>query len=85
MQDENRYQLRHAAGMYWLMDMKQTGETYQKPISFNECGAAIYHRYRAGEDEVEISEFLHKEYGIEQKSAAEDVRQFLQELQEQGF
>ena len=27
-----RYQLRHAAGCYWLLDMEQSGKDYIGPI-----------------------------------------------------
>ena len=35
------YQLRYAAGIYWLLDMSQPGYPYRKPLPLNEMGAAI--------------------------------------------
>ncbi len=34
---DKSYQLRHAAGRYWLLDMQQEGLTYRKPIKLNRC------------------------------------------------
>ena len=41
MEADRRYQLRHAAGRYWLLDMQQEGLVYHKPIELNECAAFI--------------------------------------------
>ena len=46
---KERYQLRQAAGAYWLLDMEQ-GEQYKKPFMLNECGA-----YRAVYDGVKTT------------------------------
>ena len=43
-----RYQLRHAAGCYWLLDMEQSGKDYIGPIVLNESGAEIWNRLQAG-------------------------------------
>ena len=50
---KERYQLRQAAGAYWLLDMEQ-GEQYKKPFMLNECGAYIYRAYISGMSEDEI-------------------------------
>ena len=44
---KNRYQLRCAAGKYWLLDMEQDGETYRPPLMLNESGAYIFRQYMA--------------------------------------
>lgn len=49
---KNRYQLRCAAGKYWLLDMEQDGETYRPPLMLNESGGlylqAVYGRKHGG-------------------------------------
>lgn len=48
---KNRYQLRCAAGKYWLLDMEQDGETYRPPLMLNERGLylqAVYGRKHGG-------------------------------------
>ena len=37
-----RYQIRQAAGMYWLLDMEQPGIPYRQPVLLNETGAAFW-------------------------------------------
>ena len=60
---KERYQLRQAAGAYWLLDMEQ-GEQYKKPFMLNECGAYIYRAYISGMSEDEIMQAFAKEYGL---------------------
>lgn len=56
---KERYQLRQAAGAYWLLDMEQ-GEQYKKPFMLNECGAYIYRAYISGMSEDEIMQAFAK-------------------------
>ena len=35
------YQLREAAGTFWLIDMAQSGEDFVVPLQLNETGAAL--------------------------------------------
>ena len=43
---KNRYQLRCAAGKYWLLDMEQDGETYRPPLML--YLQAVYGRKHGG-------------------------------------
>ena len=42
------YQLRYAAGIYWLLDMSQPGYPYRKPLPLNEMGASIWRMMEKG-------------------------------------
>ena len=77
---EQRYQLRFAAGSYWLLDMKQEGMAYQKPLMLNETAAGIWKRYVAGENRESIVQWLQREYAIDKPDAEEDVKNFLHQL-----
>ena len=81
---KERYQLRQAAGAYWLLDMEQ-GEQYKKPFMLNECGADIYRAYISGMSEDEIMQAFAKEYGLSFSCAQSDVGQFMMELRQQGI
>ncbi|MCD8346972.1 MAG: PqqD family protein [Lachnospiraceae bacterium] len=81
---KERYQLRHAAGIYWLLDMEQSGMPYVKPVPMNEMGAAIWKMLRQGMDLDEIAEKLSETYEIPAKQAREDAGAFLAELRKQG-
>ena len=80
-----RYQLRKAAGLYWLLDMGQSGAVRQEPIILNETGAYIWEQYGLLRSETAVAEALGREFGISAKEALADVRQFLQQLKEQGL
>lgn len=81
---KERYQLRQAAGAYWLLDMEQ-GEQYKKPFMLNKCGAYIYRAYISGMSEDEIMQVFAKEYGLSFSCAQSDVGQFMMELRQQGI
>lgn len=81
---KERYQLRQAAGAYWLLDMEQ-GEQYKKPFMLNGCGAYIYRAYISGMSEDEIMQAFAKEYGLSFSCAQSDVGQFMMELRQQGI
>lgn len=78
------YQIRKAAGQYWLLDMKQSGVKRLEYVLLNESGAYIWELYERLQSETDVAEELHKEFGISKGDALADVRQFLKQLEEQG-
>ena len=80
--EQTRYQLRKAAGSYWLRDMEQTADFYRKPLQLNETGADIWNLYVLGKSHDEIVEILVGEYGVEKCELQEDVAAFFKMLQE---
>lgn len=85
MESQKVYQLRHAAGRYWLLDMQQDGLDYKKPIELNECAALIWEWIHQGRTTEEIAQELQKNYGISMEQAREDTEQFVMNLREQGL
>ena len=79
------YQLRYAAGIYWLLDMSQPGYPYRKPLPLNEMGASIWRRMEKGMGLEEISAELAAEYGVSQEEVGKDLREFCQQLERQGI
>lgn len=82
---EERYQLRKAAGLYWLLDMEQDGVEMREPVVINESGAYIWEQYRRLGSEMSVAEALSREFGLSVQEGLTDVRQFLQQLREQGL
>ncbi len=80
-----RYQLRKAAGLYWLLDMEQGGADWREPVAFNESGAYIWGQYKRLRSETAAAEELSREAGIPVKEALADVREFMRRLEEQGI
>lgn len=79
-----RYQLRYAAGMYWLLNMEQEGVPFQRPLSMNQVGADIWLMLRDGQ-EKEVVPTLCREYRVDAEEAARDVEEFRKSLREQGI
>ena len=75
-----RYCLRHAAGLYWLVDTVQDGREYISPIPLNEVGANIWKMYERGSSDEEICEWMRGEYEITKEQAEEDLRGFFSQL-----
>ena len=82
--ENGRYQMRKAAGLYWLLDMKQAGVPYRKPIPLNESGAGIWEALACGSDQKEIAQTMSKRYGISMEEALGDVTDFIKQLKMQG-
>lgn len=78
------YQLRQAAGQYWLLDMKQSGEPYKQPLSMNDIGAEIWGMMVDGFHREEIVRCLSEEYEAEQEEIRQDVLQFQKSLATYG-
>ena len=76
-----RYQLRHAAGLYWLIDMEPAGGTYVSPVPLNDGGAKLWHMLARGASQAEICRQLCAEYDISEEQAQVDVRDFIEQLQ----
>ena len=79
------YQLRKAAGLYWLLDLEQSGFDYKKPLPLNESGAKIWRLIQAGMPEEEMAAAFAADYGIGMEQAREDIGLFLQQLRKQGI
>lgn len=75
------YQLRCAAGRYWLLDMDQEGVPYKKPLSMNEVGADIWNMIQQGFAREQIVEALCREYHVEKNMVEADVEQFMELLE----
>lgn len=75
-----KYRLRKAAGMYWLLDIGQPGIPYESPVPLNRTGALICEMLEGGAGAGEIAEALSASYGISVSEAREDLEQFAGEL-----
>lgn len=81
----NKYQLRYAAGLYWLINMNQPGNSYQSPVPMNEVGAQIWKMAEKGTPQDQICRQLCEEYDISLEQAQSDVNTFFEELQRQNI
>ncbi len=79
-----RYQLRFAAGVYWLLDMRQSPNAYKRPMSMNEMGAEIWRLLQKNHSIDEIAVILSKEYAADVTEIKEDIIQFHKQLNAYG-
>lgn len=79
-----RYQLRRAAGLYWLINMEQPGPAYIAPVPLNEEGAKLWERILLGTSIEDICTQFSEEYEIPLAQAREDVHDFIEQLQTKG-
>jgi hypothetical protein len=79
------YQLRSAAGMYWILDMEQEGVPYKKPLSLNEVGAGIYKMMEQGMEPIQIAEQLCSQYQVPRDMVLEDIEKFREQLRQFGI
>lgn len=81
-----KYQLRKAAGCYWLLDMTQSGLDYKRPVPLNESGARIWQLMADEGSKIEqAAQVMAQEYGIAASDALLDIRQFMEQLKKQGI
>lgn len=79
-----KYQLRQAAGQYWLIDMEQSSENYCPPIGMNESGAIILESFLETNDVKQSALRLQEVFGIDLQEAEMDAVAFLDQLRNKG-
>lgn len=80
-----KYQVRKAAGAYWIIDMEQKAFEFRKPVAINETGYEIFKMLEKGFDEEKTSEELALIYGISAEDAKADVKTFCKMLSENNI
>lgn len=80
-----RYQLRYAAGIYWLLDMEQPGVPYHKPVPMNETGAHIWKMHEKGMNLKEIADRVSREHGVSGDDVEKDIQLFVAQLEKDGI
>ena len=83
--ENTRYQLRFAAGVYWLLDMSQSGYPYRPPLPMNEVGARIWGLLEKGMNQEQISVLLAGEYDVCEEEIMRDVMEFCDQLSQKGI
>ena len=53
-----RYQLRYAAGTYWLSDTNPEGSVIPRPLELNETATEIWKMLEDGKNTEEMAEFF---------------------------
>lgn len=80
-----RYQLRYAAGTYWLFDTKPEGRVVQRPFELNETAAKIWKMLESKKSAEEIAAVFSEGNEEEEKEIQKDIEGFIQELRKNNI
>jgi hypothetical protein len=79
------YQLREAAGFYWLINMNQSGKDWQQPMRLNETGVLLLNGLAEGIPQEKLAQKLIERYELPPEEAEKDVREFSARLKNLGI
>lgn len=79
------YQLRKAAGKYWLLHMEQKGVPYERPLQLNAIAAEMWTMLEVGKNENQIVDCLVNKYNLSEEEIRTDFRQFCKQLGNYGI
>ena len=80
-----RFELRCAAGLYWLIDLKQETPGYKKPLPMNKTGAEIFMLAEEGKSNAEIAGILSDRYSSKPEDVLRDIVGFEMQLRDFGY
>lgn len=80
----DRYQLRKVAGIYWLVDVLQSGFEYKKPLPLNESAATIWTMLSSGMSKREIAQELSEGDDSLVEVIISDIDEFIEQLNSAG-
>lgn len=81
----SEYQLRQAAGCFFLLHMKQRGIPYERPLQLNSVGAEMWKLLQEGKTTEQLVEYMVKMYGIDAEEIKADILQFYWQLENYGI
>lgn len=90
MQDDKRlsckgFVLRHAAGMYNILNINHPNVAYVKPLQINETAAEVFLGLENGETLKDIAEKFVNEYQIGFDEAINDVNEIMDQFKKYGI
>ena len=81
-----RYQIKRAAGIYWLLDMEQDGfPEYTKPVPLNDSAKELWDMLKSGMTTEEMAEEISAGTGIPVDEMRKDIGEFVEQLQKRGI
>lgn len=78
----DNYEIHKAAGTFFLVNMAQKGDVFEKPIEVNEFGALVINFLKEGKSLEETAKLLAKEYDADFEEVKKDVSEFTDILYE---
>ncbi|MDO4328846.1 MAG: PqqD family protein [Lachnospiraceae bacterium] len=85
MRMKKGFVLREVAGQFMVIATGEASRQFHGMIRLNQTGKEIWQGLSDGLTEEEIAGKLVQSYGIEKSQAAEDVRNMIRQMTEEGF
>lgn len=85
MKTENKFVIRQLGEEYVVVPVGENAQKFQGMIRLNESGALLWRELEKGVSREQMAQALQKEYEVSESKAQEDVRRFLQKLEEAGI
>ena len=82
MKIKNGFILREVAGSYLVVAVGEAVKTFKGIINLNETGAFLWKQLEKDSTEEDLVKALTAEYEVAEETAKEDVKLFVQKLQE---
>lgn len=79
------YQIRKAAGLYWIIPTNQLDTEYIPPLPVNECGTIVFQKLQEKMEKDQIIKYLVELYGITEQEAKDAIDSFCSQLKEHGI
>lgn len=85
MRISDQYMLRQVADEYLVIPVGEAALKVKGLIALSESGSLLYRLLQSGSTEAELVAALLREYEVDQKTAQEDTRVFLQQMRTVGI
>ena len=85
MKIKNGYKLRKMCGNSIVVAVGKNASDFNGMVTLNESGELLWNRLVQDTDEADLVKLLVDEYGIDEKTAADDVREFISKIKGAGF
>jgi len=79
------YQLRSAAGTFFLLSMNQKGLPYEKPLQLNRIAAELWILFLEGNKAEQVVNAMVQKYGVSEAEIREDMQLFCRQMNELGI
>ena len=85
MKIKEGYKLRKMCGTSIVVAVGKNASDFNGMVTLNESGEMLWERLLTGADEADLIKLLVDEYGVDEKTAADDVNEFISKIKGEGF
>lgn len=85
MKIKEGYKLRKMCGNSIVVAVGKNASDFNGMVTLNESGELLWDRLLQGAEEADLVKLLVDEYGVDEKTAADDVKEFISKIKGEGF